>query len=1592
MFEAIDYLDYVEAKAFLKLTPEEQSKVAVQVFYPDKSGTTGWRVLTKKDFETMNLKTIEDIYNNKITIRPGVTGTSTQTAIGQYGYENMYIRRWYQPHNDNGRTHTYGFTYTAWQMLGIGGYDGGYITYFSGRSRTDLDAIQKVTKDPTMTWKKFKLGRYDLMENSLNTIPYVDSSSLEEKYVEALKLDAANSDRSVTNSTNVRRRNYHYLKRVTNDFRQEVLNGNIEIIPITTAEELQEKINKNPYAYYTLENDIDLSKITEGNAIISSTFMGKLDGKGHKLIGNTRPIFANIKFAHISNLNIENANITSSLADTGALAKTISYSEIENVMGKNIKVTATNKQIGGLAGSLANSYVKNTHIIEGTVSGTTRVGLLAGYVGQSQIEESTTNGKAVATGNACGGFIGEVINKTTIQNCYSMGEVQGNQDIGGFIGYVNNATVNNCFSMCKAKGNAGVASFVGQTINNSNIKNNITLVNQVGGYKFDGRTANNKFTNFANNYENYENIGQSTLTRAGIDFTGKIEVATGEEVASQSFYTNVLGWKDSIWDFSRLANKGVPKLKNADPNDYVNMEEIYHITNAQELVEQITAHPGATFIIENDIDLSSEEGTNAIIEVEFIGKIKGNNHTLRGNKLPIFQRLNSSQIFDLTLEGSSIQTSEKVIGALSKAAQYAKLENIVAKDISIVTTNEQIGGLIGSMAYTSMKNVHVIEANISGTKRVGTLAGYAGACNIMQCSTNGTVTGTGNACGGFIGEIYSNTIIQDCYAIGTVQGNQDIGGFVGYVNNATIKNCFSNCKAKGNTGIASFVGQTANNATIQNNITFANQAVGYKFDGRTANNKFTNFANNYEAEASAGRSTLTRTDVDFTEKIKIATKEEVRSKNFYTQTLGWEDTIWNLEGLANEKLPKLRNLDPNSEMELEEKYHVTTLEEFQTQIKEHPDAIIVLENDLDLSTVSTKAVIEVEFAGKLEGNHHTLTGNKVPIFTKLNGAKITNLNLENSEVTAKQVNSGALANQAQYVEIENIIAKNIKAVSTSENVGGLFGIVTYTNMKNVHLLGGEVSGTNRVGGIAGYVGFSSLEECSSNITTMATGTACGGIVGSLINQSTIQNCYSAGSSIGNVDVGGLVGAVGESTIANCFSIATVNAKRGGASLIGVSQGSNIKNNITFADQYNQYKFDGRTIAEQFENYEGNYEYENNTGISTLTREGIDFEGKIKVATQQEIASVDFYSNTLGWDLNIWDFTGVMLGATPKLKNADPNEAIKIGEIKNYEIHTVDEFISLLKAHPESTFSIQEDLDFSSKKYNVLDNVIVIPGTFYGEIQGNNHKISNLKDAILFEQFEGKVDGLNIEKYSLGETNKFRAQKAIFARKAVGATFSNMKFNDIVMYGNNAIAVVAVEDENSTYENISVTNAYLEGMYYSASMALGNNMTAFITNKTGGSIKNCYVQGEIKAAGRKNAGIIAKVAGDVTIEKVIANVKVTCNDATSLKEEKAMTNSGFIVEVEGNLRVNDSAVIAQQEALASKFLPVAEEIISTIFQNCYENAEAQGKSNSNGTNIKEATKAELLTKQFYIDNLHLDETIWNLDSIQEIAGAIYLELR
>ena len=73
-----------------------------------------------------------------------------------------------------------------------------------------------------MTWEKFKKQRYKLMEDSMDTMAYLDSDSLVKEYVNALKADAANQDNNVTASTNVRRINYHKQKRVTDNRKRRV--------------------------------------------------------------------------------------------------------------------------------------------------------------------------------------------------------------------------------------------------------------------------------------------------------------------------------------------------------------------------------------------------------------------------------------------------------------------------------------------------------------------------------------------------------------------------------------------------------------------------------------------------------------------------------------------------------------------------------------------------------------------------------------------------------------------------------------------------------------------------------------------------------------------------------------------------------------------------------------------------------------------------------------------------------------------------------------------------------------------------------------------------------------------------------------------------------------------------------------------------------------------------------------------------------------------------------------------------------------------------------------------------------------------------
>ena len=159
-------LDYASAKAFIQLTPEEQAKLATRV--NDGASWESWGGMNATQATKWKLDSLEKLYDYKVILRPlnawgvSVRGLNAPSGIGgnDYGYESIWVTRWYMAHYDNGYTGVHASKRNLFEMLGYGGVDA-YVMYGSKQSSSDLDAIQKITKAKT---GKAKIGRASCRE------------------------------------------------------------------------------------------------------------------------------------------------------------------------------------------------------------------------------------------------------------------------------------------------------------------------------------------------------------------------------------------------------------------------------------------------------------------------------------------------------------------------------------------------------------------------------------------------------------------------------------------------------------------------------------------------------------------------------------------------------------------------------------------------------------------------------------------------------------------------------------------------------------------------------------------------------------------------------------------------------------------------------------------------------------------------------------------------------------------------------------------------------------------------------------------------------------------------------------------------------------------------------------------------------------------------------------------------------------------------------------------------------------------------------------------------------------------------------------
>ena len=315
-----------------------------------------------------------------------------------------------------------------------------------------------------------------------------------------------------------------------------------------TLEGLIKDIEANPTGTFTLTKDYDASIITTNtNTLISSTFMGTINGNGYKIYNLSKPLFESIESATIENLVLESPKL-SGVNSRGSVTNTATNSQIRNVHVKDLTMITGINRTGGLVGEATSTTIEQCSVTNFQI--TTSLHIRVGGI----------------IGNMTGG---------TIKNCYVEGEIKSTQNkdgngISGILGTSEGTEVipvENCITKVQYINNVSArlnGDIVGLALNNSTtLKNNVSLSTGTNFYHVHGSTIHQTSTN------NYE-LTESELTS---NASGNIVKQISKDEINKEFFQNNAQFDENIWDLSNVSYEHPPRLKTMKDNEETNEEE-----------------------------------------------------------------------------------------------------------------------------------------------------------------------------------------------------------------------------------------------------------------------------------------------------------------------------------------------------------------------------------------------------------------------------------------------------------------------------------------------------------------------------------------------------------------------------------------------------------------------------------------------------------------------------------------------------------------------------------------------------------------------------------------------------------------------------------------------------------------------------------------------------------------------------------------------------------------------------------------------------------------------------------------------------------
>ncbi|QVK17090.1 hypothetical protein KHQ81_09335 [Mycoplasmatota bacterium] len=286
------------------------------------------------------------------------------------------------------------------------------------------------------------------------------------------------------------------------------------------------------------------------------------------------------------------------------------------------------------------------------------------------------------------------------------------------------------------------------------------------------------------------------------------------------------------------------------------------------------------YYLTNDIDLTNysyKTNNKCDINNKFIGSLDGKGYSINNLHQELFYCVGKTgQISNLRFINVDINSNTDRVGTVTKV-NYGRLFNIEVE--GNVKGNDTVGGLVG-------ENSGIIE-----------LSSFAGLVEGQDYI------------GGISGENRGN--ITKLYAVGTVNGNNYVGGIVGYnvCLRCFISNAYSNSTIIGNNLVGGIVGR----GIIRNSFVLGDVYVNqneflpsdrYSPFDFTLGNIYS--YGNYDLSKGFIYSGKTIENYDIPTS-SIITEKELLDKNWYINTLNYDENIWDFSVLENGCLPILKN-------------------------------------------------------------------------------------------------------------------------------------------------------------------------------------------------------------------------------------------------------------------------------------------------------------------------------------------------------------------------------------------------------------------------------------------------------------------------------------------------------------------------------------------------------------------------------------------------------------------------------------------------------------------------------------------------------------